>query len=77
MFPSFFILPLSCGVRRRDEETTETEINSYGDVENHKNQQQHDMQNSNINEKRCSACNNIISEQNLRFCPYCGKRVKQ
>lgn len=77
LFPSFFILPLSCAIRRRAEETMDTEINPYGEIENHEIQQQNEAQNSNIDEKRCSSCNNIILEQNLRFCPHCGKRIKK
>ncbi|MFX0032523.1 MAG: hypothetical protein ACFE8E_00425 [Candidatus Hodarchaeota archaeon] len=75
-FPFFFILPLSCGIRRRTRETINTESYSYGDMENYESEQKVDEETINIEEKVCPSCNIIILEWNLRFCPQCGAKLK-
>lgn len=75
-FPFFFILPLSCGIRRRAEGTMDVPSNYSGDMEDHEDEQETSLKMTKNDEKRCIFCNNIILEQNLRFCPHCGKKIK-
>jgi len=76
LFPFFFILPLSCGIRRRSQETINTEAYSHRNMENYEIEQQIDEKIINIEEKICESCNSIISERNLRFCPHCGTKIR-
>ena len=76
LFPFFFILPLSCGIKRRAQETIDTESNSYRNMEDYESEQQIDEKIINIEEKICQSCDNIISERNLRFCPHCGTKIR-
>ncbi|MFW9772176.1 MAG: hypothetical protein ACFFEO_08430 [Candidatus Thorarchaeota archaeon] len=75
-FPFFFFLPLSCGIRRRVEETIDVTSNYSGDMEDHEDEQENLVKMTKSDEKRCVFCNKIILEQNLRFCPHCGKKIK-
>ncbi|MFX1493817.1 MAG: hypothetical protein ACFFBZ_06010 [Promethearchaeota archaeon] len=72
-FPFFIILPLSCGLKRRSEEHSDGESQPYENSST-VNMKLSDEKNQKVLTK-CPMCNNKISEENLRYCPYCGSKI--
>lgn len=74
IFPFFIILPLSCGLKRRSEENSNEESQTYENPSTIHIKLSDDKNQEVLT--KCPMCNNKISEENLRFCPHCGSKVK-
>ena len=73
IFPFFIILPLSCGLKRRSEESSE-EVSQHYENPNTVDTKLSDDINQTVL-TMCPMCKTKISEENLRFCPQCGSKI--
>lgn len=74
--PFICIIPLSCNTIRRSRANYNDQhnenLNSHVDLSEEFNQ----IYDQKSNQIVCLMCGNKISEENLRFCPHCGNKLK-